>query len=630
MSNRTQTQNIPRQKLLLSAAVFICLSAVVLSVWKFYAHSNRQSEIEHVRQMAETTAHVLADRTANIMHSYISSLRIASQSPPMQKFRRTPEEAVADVGALLEHIARESPGAYKVRFIDQNGMEMIRADKTPDGGARLFPQEELQPKDTRYFFINTMKLQEGQVYISPLDLNMEHDEVQIPWVPTIRVATPISFDGENNHGVFMYNFYADNLLSIFDRLSKDGNSAFMLVNEDGYWLTGRPEEELWGFMFDKDHGMHSAFPEIWAEIRKQPQSFIHRNGAFWSAHSIALQDYLPADQRYRIVSEHHRWYVVTRTTLPVLSPFQGRGLGVTVALGALLLLLSWFCGDSLIERRNAKILKQAAERDLVRAEKMALLGRMVAGVAHELSTPIGNAVTTASTLSDMVEEIEEEIAGGQLKKSSVTQFIGTTKNGCTLILRGLERASEMLKSFKQIAVDQTSEKKRSFALDDYIEEIAATLRPHFSGTNVVLVTDLSANMTVDSYPGVFSQVLMNIVRNALLHGFPDKQKGRVKITSRALEDDMAEICIYDDGQGIPDDAIRHIFEPFFTTKGKIGGSGLGLSIARSIVVDILGGEISAISSPEKNFTVFRIIIPKTAPDATEHDTRNIYDVTKNI
>jgi signal transduction histidine kinase len=238
-----------------------------------------------------------------------------------------------------------------------------------------------------------------------------------------------------------------------------------------------------------------------------------------------------------------------------------------------------------------------AQIEMVESEKLASLGRIVAGVAHELNTPIGNALTVASTLHDQLQPLNEEYTRGAVRKSTLAVALGRSTDGFAILLRSLEKAAAMIGNFKQVAVDQTSEQRRKFDLAEVTEDVLATLLPSFKKTPIRINMDLAPRIPCDSYPGPYGQVLTNLVMNALVHAFEGRSEGNVLVRVDCPRPGMARLQVLDDGIGMDEAIRRRIFDPFFTTRLGRGGSGLGMNIALSIVVRILQGTISVDSRP---------------------------------
>ena len=255
------------------------------------------------------------------------------------------------------------------------------------------------------------------------------------------------------------------------------------------------------------------------------------------------------------------------------------------------------------------------QSQLIQTEKLASLGGLVAGVAHEINTPVGVGVTAASTLRSRAEEVQVAFQKDELTVTGLRRFLEVVDQSTTILMSNLERAASLIQSFKQVAVDQTSAERRRFRVREYVDEVLLSLRPKFKHSPHTAHLDCDPAFEIDSLPGVFSQVLTNLVTNALLHAFGDDRPGRIDIAIRPSEHGM-RLCFRDDGCGIPPEALPKIFDPFFTTRRGAGGSGLGLHIVYNLVTQQLGGAVSVTSQPGKG-TEFTIDI-RSSEHVAEH------------
>lgn len=234
---------------------------------------------------------------------------------------------------------------------------------------------------------------------------------------------------------------------------------------------------------------------------------------------------------------------------------------------------------------------QETQGELVESEKMASLGGLVAGVAHEINTPIGVSLTAATHLEEKASGLEKLIESGQLKKSSLTAFLQTMQQSSDIITSNLNRASELIRSFKQVAVDQSSDESREFSLVEYVEEVMQSLHPKLKVTRhkVTVVGDRAVRLK--SCPGAISQIITNLVMNSLTHAFEGDDQGAITISVDKPDEAHIHLFYEDDGKGIPEENLGQVFEPFFTTKRGEGGSGLGMHILYNLVTQKLGGSI---------------------------------------
>lgn len=250
--------------------------------------------------------------------------------------------------------------------------------------------------------------------------------------------------------------------------------------------------------------------------------------------------------------------------------------------------------------------------ELVESAKLAALGSMVAGIAHELNTPIGNGLTVATTLEGRTEELKKALDTG-MKRSTLDNYVADATLASDILVRNLEKAAELVSSFKQVAVDQSSSQRRKFMLHDTLSEVLLTLGPNLKEAGCqVHLNELTEDLPLDSYPGPLGQVINNLINNSVLHGYQDGKTGDIRIVVSQAADGQVLIEVADDGIGIDSINLTRIFDPFFTTRLGKGGSGLGLSIARNIVVGTLGGKLSVKSTKGQGAT-FLIAIPQVAP-----------------
>ncbi|MBC3916151.1 HAMP domain-containing histidine kinase [Undibacterium sp. CY18W] len=257
----------------------------------------------------------------------------------------------------------------------------------------------------------------------------------------------------------------------------------------------------------------------------------------------------------------------------------------------------------------------SAQAELARVERMAALGSMVAGVAHELNTPLGNCLLVASTLEEETRYLVKMVEDGKMRRSDLTRYANTALDSTKLLLRGLQQSAHLVGDFKQVAVDQSSAQRRQFALLIMLQELTALLHSSLRKTPYTLELNIPADIQLDSYPGLLGQVFTNLVNNAVAHGLEGQEEGHMRCTAEK-QGEQVVIVFEDNGKGIPADIINRIFEPFFTTKFGQGGSGLGLSITFNIISNVLGGSIHA-SSVVGVGTRFEIKLPLIAPGEPE-------------
>lgn len=249
---------------------------------------------------------------------------------------------------------------------------------------------------------------------------------------------------------------------------------------------------------------------------------------------------------------------------------------------------------------------------LVEQEKMASLGNLVAGVAHEINTPVGVGLTAATHLHETAENFEKLYSTGVMKRSDLDAFVSVSLDSTKILEANLNRAAELISSFKHVAVDQSSENIRELSLNDYAEEVLSTLKPKFKNRPIDFEVDISPNLSVRINPGAFSQIITNLLINSITHAFEEDQKGTIRIIGR-IEGDEVRLEYEDDGKGMDSETLSRIFDPFFTTKRGSGGSGLGMHILYNLVTQSLGGTVRC-ESELGNGVRFAIRFPKNMVD----------------
>lgn len=254
---------------------------------------------------------------------------------------------------------------------------------------------------------------------------------------------------------------------------------------------------------------------------------------------------------------------------------------------------------------------QLAQRQMVEQEKLASLGSLVAGVAHEINTPVGVAVTMSTTFAEKLQQFLQKVSAGQLRRAELAEFEHDSAEGLELLQSSLGKAARLIQSFKKVAVDQTSEERREFRLDEVVGEVMRTLRHQLKNRNIQYQIDLPEDVLMDSYPGPLGQVIGNLFNNAVIHGFDGLDAGVIQICGR-VDGQLVELQVIDNGRGIAPKLLHRVFEPFVTSKLGQGGFGLGLHIVHNIVLNVLGGEIR-VESQSGEGACFLLRLPLVAP-----------------
>lgn len=501
-----------------------------------------------------------------------------------------------------------SAGAYdRVRWLDEQGVERLRVD-VRDGEPRLIEGAELRSRRGEPFFDRSVGLPRGSVYLSEVALDTERGDTARPPPPTLRVASPLH-EGGTPRGVVVIDYRAGRLLDRLEGLGRRLGMAVYLVNDAGHWLRGPTQAESWAWQRDPGAApLVRTRPALWrAMIESDSGRHVDRNG-MWSFRRLELDRDGPASARSFPTFDELGLRVLVRTD-PDAAAWPGwrwkLALCALMALfAALAARFAWQSVGSLIdEDRAARELREANDAlrrandnlrsmqvELARAERLSSLGLMVAGVAHELNTPLGSAGLGLSTLERANEALSARLRDG-LKRSDLDRYVNTARDAVELSRAAIRRAGGIVQRFKQVAVDRTLVERRSFDLAEVLLDADPRLRAWDRSDPVTLHLSLQPGLRMNSYPGPLGQVIGNLVTNALTHAFAGRPHGCLAIETRADEPGWVVLQVSDDGGGIPPEHRQRVFDPFFTTNRHGGGTGLGLHICHQLVTEVLGGTI---------------------------------------
>lgn len=541
-----------------------------------------------------------------------------------------------DTSELAQSFARFATATEyydQVRWIDGNGQERARVDYR-GGAARIVPAAELQNKSERPYYYKTVTLAPDQIYLSPLDLNIEHDRIELPHRPMLRIATSLSDAAGGRAGVLVLNYQAGILLDRLWELPGASGMEVHLFNEDGYWLFAPDPSRVWGFMLGHpEFTLARAKPALWQAMLMQQARWQDGAGS-WAFRRISpVAEIMGRDPSSERAQRH--WYLAINRPLAAFHAQENRIATLIAAITAAALLASlWlavriaFYADDR-ERNLAELRKQreelahsnralqdsldtlrAMQTDLLRAEKLSSLGLMVAGVAHELNTPLGSALVNLSTLQQRLATLAEQLKEG-LKRSTLESFMNDGGAVLKLSEDALRRAAELVRRFKQLAVDRSTMERRRFALGEVVEDslhLWLNKRdPH--GPRIVL--SIPAGLELDSYPGPLGQIVSNLVGNAIQHAFAGPAPGNIAVSAHASGERVV-LEVSDDGRGMDADTAAQAFDLFFTTRRSQGGTGLGLYLAHQLAHEALGGSLKLETSPGEG-CCFILDIPVSAP-----------------
>ncbi|MFP8967753.1 sensor histidine kinase [Pokkaliibacter sp. CJK22405] len=603
---------------------------IPLAAWLLYqsAMHNGLMQVEQTEEDQVVRDHMLISSQLGRLSDDAVLLANNTRTVLRDTDEADPQLREARLQALYADFMQAYPQYMQARWITPDGMERVRVDRN---GAEVSPRPEsmLQNKATRYYVRKGLMMPEGRIYLSPLDLNVENGEVENPHRPTMRAVTRVPADAETSQntdrtsmafaseismaetpetseatdavqdsGIVVLNLDASQILNDLRQ-----TSSSMLLNGDGYWLVSSDPAKEWGFMRGmKDERIQTENPSVWRQILRNGNGQFINDEGLWTFREIT------AEGNARVLSSSvPSMYVVSLSRAPLV--LSGILLPRYLAIGIILLgaitLLKIFLMRSnyrnirkgeelevLNEDLSKALLKlQLSQKELVQAEKLSSLGLMIAGVAHELNTPIGASMLCVNTLSDKLSEIKEHLDDGGIRRSELEQFLSLQSEGLEMADRNINRAALLIRQFRQVATDRANADLNSFQLDELVQDLTSLMHSHWKNTPHIVQVNVPPGITMFSCPGPLGQVLQNLIHNALLHGFDKKDYGTVEIKALPMSDGQVDLQVTDNGCGIPEADYERVFDPFFTTRRARGGTGLGLHIVHHLVTEVLGGKI---------------------------------------
>ncbi|MGB0663578.1 MAG: sensor histidine kinase [Pontibacterium sp.] len=534
------------------------------------------------------------------------------------------------VEALFAEYAGATDSFLQFRWLDEQGIERVRLDSVQaSGGERVWVRNTaLQDKSNRYYVTDAMRVSAPSIYFSRLDLNVENQQVVRPYQPTIRVAIRTGEDGFQAKGLLILNFDLTALLKgLADLNQKDQNVLLTLVNEEGYWVLHPDESLQWGQDIGAyEYRVQTMYPSLWEAMTLERFVLGARfDGLLASYRKVNLGGLTDGHVGRDIFFMSYVSPAVLSATYQHAAFASAGVFAVFLFIGVLFVVYDYRASGrlnrlnrSLIEEKheletanraldNALKQQHALQTDLAESRKLSALGMMVAGVAHELNTPIGGALISISTVSQRLSAFKTAVENG-LTKSELDAFIADSTESATLAQSNLERSADIVKRFKRLAIERNSEDQASFSLIDVVTDLSLSLKPALRKSGVEMVVDVDEQIHMTGQPGILSQVLQNLAVNALTHGLSGREGACIIISAKRFEQSMVEISVLDNGCGIPEELLASLFDPFVTTKRASGNTGLGLHFVHQWVTKALQGSIT-FNSPKHGGACFTLYIP---------------------
>ncbi|UTW10617.1 sensor histidine kinase [Marinobacterium rhizophilum] len=528
-----------------------------------------------------------------------------------------------DLAASFLQFAQAVPAISQVRWLDRSGQEQVRINVSQGRPYRV-GEDELQNKAQRYYFQEALRTPPGQVYLSQLDLNLEHNEIVRPFEPSLR-ATLLTGDADGLHaGVLIINI---NLAQFFQQLRSlsDSQMTLELVDAQGYWLLSPDQGREWGLQLDRrELNMANLMPALWALVSgPETHESLLQDDRLWTYAELSYDPDASKD------TPNHAFVLVANPSGDIAA-IRWQLLSSIVPAGLLLLLLGLAAlqrirrahqerahlSDALEQEQQQLLqaytrLEQSHQQlhqmqdELVESRRLSSLGLMVAGVAHELNTPTGGALMAISTLQTQLHKLQGSLSQG-MTRSALETFLSHTESGLQLADHNLRRAADLIRSFKRMAVDRSHSEVTQFELAELTRDLTRSLSHHLKKSPVNLRMDVPESLQLTSYPGILSQVLQNLIENALKHAFAPGHGGHIHVRA-SRSDDRLQLSVSDDGQGIDPQVRDAIFDPFVTSGRSEGHTGLGLHLVHQWVYQLLEGTLSVES--DSTGTTFSLDIP---------------------
>lgn len=521
------------------------------------------------------------------------------------------------INNALIRVGKGHSAISQLRWLSPSGMERYRVDFDGNNAVAV-PESKLQDKSHRGYFRKASSLSPGEILLSPIDLNVENGRVQTPFEPTIRGILRAQEKHPLGDGYLVVNFALTELFSQLKQLSSE-RSRLIIASGSDRWLLHPENIKEWSPDLDNPpHNLPLDKPQLFRTLQDRAAVSLFRNSdnAVFSGHRLQLNTGL--------ANLPTTLYFLANTPNHVFSDMKKEAVLPATGLGVIMLIVGGLF--YIREQRNKYRLKALSaqlrtdkeelmallkkqnllQEELVESEKMASLGMLVAGVSHELSTPIGGAVMSVSSIQQRTEELSKKV-NNALSKRQLEEYLEHCKHSSQLAMENLNRSGELIKRFKRLAVDRGNEDAVSFDLASNVDDLIRSLGPLLKKRQTKIDVTIPDNIVMVSYPGVLSQVLQNLITNCIDHANTNDKALRIYLNA-SLQSGQVTITVRDNGSGIDESVRDRVFEPFITTARGKGNSGLGLHLLYQWVTKVLEGHITLDSSKEG--TLFILCLPQ--------------------
>jgi len=615
-----------------------CLFITLFIGWLIYEQTY-QEKINTIKAKQDEKLVLISGDFSKELSSIKKLTRILAQGPilksdtpnkPLQSKQRRDE-----INNYFLNFAAISTNIAQIRWLDTQGQEQYRINAA-NGIGEIVSPDELQNKQTRYYFQKGMQVSAPDIFATEIDLNIERNQIVMPHQPTIRVTYRTDKENYLLDGLLVVNF---NLDYLFDQIKSYNQESTLIsiLNHDGFWLLNPDAELEWGFMYGKnEQTLALKKPELWQQIIDGNVEY----GSHFFNHSLytyrRFSIFSLREKKGRISNADKELIILISSPNELLITVRNAALRLALICSGLLCLISFgfiyreykFQNQLLalshklhIEKIELDIVnreldatikqQQQLQEGLIEAQKLSSLGLLVAGVAHEMNTPIGGAVISVSNADMALNKLNEAMKQG-LTKSTLESTTTSIGENLALAKVNLNKTAVLVKSFKKMAIDRHNDEFIVCDIEKIIEELLLSLNSRLKNSPIKVKTVFLLNKQVISLPGIISQVVENLVVNALNHAFDEKQEGVIEIKVEQATNNSVRLSVSDNGKGVDGEIKADIFEPFYTTARGKGNTGLGLYMVYQWVTQILKGDIKLHSEPQSDTyfkTQFIITLP---------------------
>ncbi len=612
-------ENIWRSLILLYIPVVCIISFLSYQIYYHILESNYRPYFETQQNRLDSSVNTFSRELGHIQQ-LIRLLRHNQQFESALKVDQ-PIDRQSLVNVFTD-FSKVSKYISQIRWIDKHGLEKVRINVSA-GEIEQVKQTQLQDKSKRSYFQAGMKLGKNNVFISAINPNIEKGKVVLPLEKTIRAVMHTKADDGVQDGVLIINFVLNDML---ESLSHKQGDKIRIIDNEGYWIV-HPNPSL-EFRAYTDYIVKTnrlLAPELIKSILEQQNLHNFIKGSRLISYSVINIGESDAESR-------HRLFFIDSTAPDFLSSLKYKVAVMVFTPTVLILLIIFFLiwrflhdgrtqydlfkqlqlekkalAESNQQLKIAYEHQQQMQDSMVELRKLSSMGMMVAGLAHELNTPLGGTSLTLSSLDSARQHLIQAVNDG-LKKSELEDYLSKTAETIALAKKNVQRAAELVSSFKRLAVDRHTDEPTSFDLMLVIQDVVTTSTPRLKKQHINLDIIGPQQLMVQTYVGIISQLFDNFINNALSHGFADRDEGQIliEVTQESIND--VSIVFSDNGQGIEPERLTKIFDPFETGARGSGHTGLGLHLCHQWVTQLLKGSIRVRSEPGQG-TRFILVLP---------------------